>query len=207
METLIHISISELIKKSAKTICYFRKKKKKYEVNDAMIAGNNNACKKTISDLKEMRGTYKHKHYLIHYVFDELQVHKNKLTLIEHKHIKQGSIIEEWYKNCSILQAATYYSFLLKNTDKNYVTANFFVCQGNSVNNFNIKLFEKVESILDMCQIKYKIVLNNPSKFVKFYLKKNESTFNYDDAISWDSKWKFKEFNHLEKYLTYSKLN
>jgi len=102
-KSMENISCSDLIKKSAKTICYFRKKRKLYTVTEVQINGNINAEKKSISELKEMRGTYNiNDNLLLHYTIDEIINEKDKLIFIEHKHIEDNSIIEDWYLHYSI---------------------------------------------------------------------------------------------------------
>jgi len=139
-----NVSLSDLLKKSAKAICYFRNKKKQFPITSGMIEGNKVAERKTISELKEMRGTYKYKKFLIHYSFDEIQIEKsNDLILLEHKNITEGSIIEDWYIQYSILQTAVYRAFLELNPSKEYFTAKFFRKLGYNTNYIDINRYGK----------------------------------------------------------------
>jgi hypothetical protein len=184
----INFSCADLIKKSAKTICYFRKKKKQQEVTPAMIKGNQMAEKKTISELKEMRGTYNIDNLLIHYTFDEIQKKNNKIVLIEHKNIEDESDVEEWYVNYSLLQVALYRALLEINPSKEYFTAKFFRKEGFNTNYIKIEN-EKIKSILYIGDKKYKVKINSAHEIVNFYITKAKATFDYDSAIEWDVKW------------------
>jgi len=198
----INFSCADLIKKSAKTICYFRKKKKQQEVTPAMIKGNQMAEKKTISELKEMRGTYNIDNLLIHYTFDEIQKKNNKIVLIEHKNIEDESDVEEWYVNYSLLQVALYRALLEINPSKEYFTAKFFRKEGFNTNYIKIEN-EKIKSILYIGDKKYKVKINSAHEIVNFYITKAKATFDYDSAIEWDVKWKFKEWDYLKRYISY----
>jgi hypothetical protein len=206
MNTLENISASDLIKKSAKAICYFRKKRQTFKVTDRMIKGNEAAERKTISELKEMRGSYAIDNILIHYTFDEIQKEDNNITLIEHKNIEEDSIVEDWYVNYSILQLAFYYSLLLKNKSKEYYTAKFLRKQGYNTNYIKLSNDNIITAILYIGNDRYEVKPTAPTKIVNFYIDKANATFEYETAIEWDTKWKFKEYNHFKKNILINKL-
>ena len=49
-QKLPYLSLSDLLKKSAKAICYFRNKRKNFPVTERQIQGNKHAELKTISE-------------------------------------------------------------------------------------------------------------------------------------------------------------
>ncbi len=201
----INISCSDLIKKSAKAICYFRKKRKQFLVTENMIKGNESAERKIISELKEMRGTFVFDNVLLHYTFDEIQKTKNKITLVEHKNIEEDSVVEDWYLNYSLLQVAFYHSLLILNPSKEYFTALFFRKQGFNTNYLKLET-EKIQSILFIGTEKYLIKPISPEIIVDFYFNKAIASMEYESAIEWDLNWKFKEYDNLKKTFSVKKL-
>lgn len=200
---MINISASDLIKKSSKTICYFRNKKANYPVSERMLRGCEEAERKSVSEYKEMRGCYEHPFFLLFYSFDEI-IPGKPVQLIEHKNIEQGSIIEDWYVNSCILQVALYHSLAMKNPCKKYYTAKFFCKQGHETKYLDLA-GQPIKSVLKLGNTTYYISVKKPDKIVDFYFEKATTTFEYFTAINWDIKWKFKEWEHLKKYVIYTK--
>lgn len=198
----LKLSLSDLLKKSSKQICYIRNKRKNIVPSKAKIAGSKEQEKKSISEYKEMRGTFSRDNLLIFYSFDEMQISKDTLTLIEHKTIQDESTVEEWYFNSSVLQTAVYYAFLTENSAKEYYTAKFFRKQGHNTNYLDISKFSKINNILFFGKKKYQVTTTNTKELVNIYLKKARSTEEYFSATEWDDKWKFKEWAKLKKYIT-----
>jgi len=207
MVSKINVSLSDLLKKSAKAICYFRKRREQFPVTPRMVEGNEQAQLKSTSEFLEMRGTYEMKKILIHYTFDEIEIDESgDLVLVEHKNITEGSIIEPWYFESSILQTAVYRAFLERNPKKEYFTAKFFRRQGYKTKYLDVTKFGERVSILYMGNIKYAVELIHSKPLVEFYKRKANATREYESAIDWDEEWKFKEFAHLEQYIDWDEL-
>jgi len=200
-------SSSDLIKKSAKCICYFRNKNKQYAVTDNQIKGNENAISKT-TGFSEMRGIFKKDNLILYYVFDEILLKDNMASFIEHKWVDEHSVVEDWYINMSILQMALYCSLHLINNDKEYNTASFHVKQGNDINKilFDHNITEE-KYLLYFGEKIISINIINPDEIVDFYINKAKSSLTYETAIEFDFKYKFKEWENLNKYLNFTILN
>ena len=197
-----HLSLSKLLKQSAMQTCYQRKNKVERPVTEAQVKGNEMAHAKSESKFIEMRGTYQHKELLIHYAFDEVQPNNVAARLIEHKNITSGKPVEMWYYESCILQTAVYQAFAQVNPDKHLQTASFFLAQGNPKMELDLTNLY-LTSELQMSEKKYEVLLKDAKKLVEFYCRKAESTFDYDSAKSFDRRYKFKEYQHLQDYLIY----
>jgi hypothetical protein len=200
---MINISASDLIKKSSKAICYFRKKQKQRTVTERQVNGNINALNKSTSTLLEMRGCYSFDNINIYFTFDEVIPNKSNYTLIEHKYVENASIIEDWYRNYSILQVA-FYKTLFQYSPKKLITANFFINEGNPVN--EIIIDKPYENILLFGNESYKIDVITPKTIIDFYKKKSVSTIEYEQAIEWDLQWKFREYDFLKNSIKIKKI-
>lgn len=205
-EKAINISASDLLKKSAFQICYLRIKAIQKEPTERMLKGNEEAERKSISELKEMRGTYVHNAFLLHYTFDEIRVDKKKVSLIEHKSIEEGTLVEDWYLEYSILQVALYRALLELNPSTQYFTAKFYRKLGFSTNHFELQSGMKIISELQMGDDIYHVSCINPKAILDFYIKKAVSTFDYTSAKDFDMKFKRKEFALLKKHINYKKV-
>jgi hypothetical protein len=190
---MINISCSSLVKKSAKTICYYRNKKEYVSPN--MIVGSDIADLKISSKYKEMRGTFIHGDLSLHYTFDEVKI-DNGIKLIEHKSIQNK--VEDWYIDYSKIQVALYHSLMMLNPNKKLVTASFYR-HNNELN--EIEIDKDFESLLIIGDLEYEVKVFNPFKIVNFYLTKAKASLNYHNAEIWDSHWKFKEWEYLNKYI------
>lgn len=205
MEKQINISASDLLKKSAFQICYLRIKALQKEPTERMLKGNEEAERKSISELKEMRGTYVHNAFLLHYTFDEIRVNEKNgnVLLIEHKMIENGSLVENWYIENSILQIALYHSLLKLNPNKEYFTAKFYRKLGYNTNYFEVAANKKITSHLLMGDKVIEVGVKNPKALVDFFIKKAISTFDYTSAKDFDLKYKRKEFQLLKKHIVW----
>lgn len=204
---IIHMSLSDLLKKSAMQICYLRKNKEKTtQPSEAALEGNEKALGKSESKYIEMRGTYKFKYgktnISIHYSFDEIVPNEVACLLIEHKNITDNSGVELWYRNSSILQTAVYQSFASLNSDRKLRTATFFINEGNPLQVFDIdKLYLRSE--LHLGNQIYSVTAVNEQELFAFYLRKATATLSYDTAKEWDTLYKHKEFDHLHNHIKY----
>lgn len=210
-QEVIHMSLSDLVKKSAMQICYLRKNKEMTpDPTPEQIAGAEEQKRKVQSKLVEMRGTYAFANnfgqkILIHYAFDEIIPNDTSCLFVEHKNIPPGSTIELWYRNGAILQTAVYQAFAKCNEDKHLETAQFFINQGYSKLEFELEN-RYLRSELHLGDVVYSVTAVNFEELVNFYVRKAINTLNYDDAKQWDWKYKRKEFDYNHTNITYRNL-
>ena len=208
---IIHMSLSDLLKKSAMQICYLRKNKdKEPEPTKKQLEGNEAHIAKAESKLIEMRGTYiydelKDVQLHIHYSFDEIVPNDVACLFIEHKNITDGSTIELWYRNSCLLQTATYQAFAEKNPNTVLTTATFHVNQGNEKLYYDIKgLYPRSE--LHLNDIIYNVITLDAQQIVNYMLSKATATLEYETAKEWDKKNKFKDFDNLHQAIKYNNI-
>lgn len=202
---IIHMSLSGLLKSSARQLCYLRKNQQEKPVTDEQLEGNEAALKKSIG-LVEMRGTYEFeyldKKILIHYAFDEIQPNDKSCLFIEHKNIKSGSTVELWYRNASILQTAAYQAFAKVNPNKHLETAQFHIKEGYEKQEFELGTLY-LRSELHFGNYIYSVIASTPEELVEFYKSKAIASLEYDPAKMWDDKYKFKEYDFMHAHLAY----
>lgn len=196
----IGISASSVIKKSAMQICYLRTNKITPPPTQMMLDGVEAQLKRSRSEYLEMRGTLEESLYKLYYSFDEV-IPGNPIILKEHKNIKEGSEVADWYLHGSVLQVGYYESLLRVNPDRKLVTASFFVDQGNELK--TLELNKPVKSLLQMGEIHYNVEVSNPQEVVNFFARKITSTFNYQAAKAWDEEYKRKEWEVMSKYIKF----
>jgi len=198
----IHLSLSQLLKQTAMQTCYYRKNKKEKPVTEQMVKGNEIAHEKSVSKYIEMRGTYEHKHLLIHYAFDEIEVNDVSALLIEHKNITSEKPVEMWYFESCILQTAVYQAFAHVNSNKILQTATFFVNEGNP--RIELDLGNRyLNSQLRMGDKSYTVLVKDQKRLVEFYCEKALATFEYDTAKAFDTKYRRKEYQTLMDCLSF----
>jgi hypothetical protein len=202
---IIHMSLSGLLKSSAKQLCYLRKNRKEKPVTNEQLEGNEAALKKS-EGLVEMRGTYEFeyldKKILIHYAFDELKPNDKSCLFIEHKNIKSGSTVELWYRNACILQTAAYQAFAKLNPNKHLETATFHVKDGYEKQEFELGN-RYLRSELHFGNYIYSVLASTPEELVDFYKRKAIASLEYDPSKEWDGKYKFKEYDFMHANLAY----
>ena len=215
LETLVHLSMSDLLKKSAKQLCFLRKNEdQKKPPSTQMIEGDETAHAKATSKYIEMRGTYKPDititkdigQFLMHYAFDEIHVNDKSALFIEHKNVKDPDTVETWYLHSSLLQTAVYQALVKKNPNRNLYTATFHVKDGSEKQHLELKnLYEN--SQLHIGDDKYTVLVTNPQKLIDFYIKKAIASFNYQSAEAFDDKYKFHEYAALKDCFTFRPIN
>jgi len=191
-------SASNLVKQSAKQICYLRNKEK--EVSQWQINGNTMSSSK-ISGLKEMRGLYKFDDHIIFYCFDEIINTKNVIKLIEYKS-DQFNNISDYYLNKSIIQVALYFSLAKENYNKKYVTAKFLIDEGAKKQEFILD--KKLKNILNIGGKTFVIKVKNRKKILDYYFNKSIASLNYCSASEWDKDCKEKEIDYLLQFIRYN---
>ena len=122
--------------------------------------------------------------------------------LIEHKNITSGRPVEMWYFELSILQTAVYQAFAHVNPDKHLQTATFFLQEGNPMMELELNNLY-LNSELRMDNKRYKVLVTDAKKLVEFYCWKAKCTFDYTKAKAFDARYKFQEYNYLQKYLSF----
>lgn len=210
-DNVIHMSLSDLLKKSAMQICYLRKNKEKIPpATQQQIEGNEAAHAKALDEKYiEMRGTYVmdylDKRILIHYAFDEISPHEKGCLFIEHKNIKPGSTVELWYRNAAILQTGTYQAFARINPNKHLETAQFYIDQGNPKIEMDLGTMY-LHSELHFGNWIYTVHVPEANELVDFYKRKAIASLDYDTARLWDDKYKRKEFDTNHRYIAYREM-
>ncbi len=208
---VIHMSLADLVKKTAMQICYLRKNKEMTpDPTPEQIAGHEAQLSKAQSKLVEMRGTYAFANNFgqeiqIHYAFDEILPNDKSCLFLEYKNIPPGSTIELWYRNSAISQVAAYQAFAKANTDKHLETALFFINQGNPKLEFELGN-RYLQSQLHLGDMIYSVVAVEFQELVNFYVRKALATLNYDQAKEWDYKYRRREFDYTHSYIAYRNL-
>jgi hypothetical protein len=206
---IIQISLADLIKKSAKHICYLRQNQKQYNTNDTHKYTINESLKKYYN----MRGTYEalvkvvqgnsieEVQFNINYVFDTIEVNDLSVLFIEQKNITGA--IEPWYKQSCLVQAATYLAFAKGNKNNMLQTAKYAMDSGEPALKLTLgNKFLRSELRLGKRE-QYFIYMSDPDKIIQYYIEKALHTFNYNDATKWDDKHKHKDFDFLHNSITY----
>lgn len=206
---IIQISLADLIKKSAKHICYLRQNQKQYNTNDTHKYTINEALKKYYN----MRGTYEalvkvvqgnsieEVQFNINYVFDTIEVNDLSVLFIEQKNITGA--IEPWYKQSCLVQTAAYLAFAKGNKNNMLQTASYAMDSGEPALKLNLgNKFLRSELKLGKKE-QYLIYMSDPDKIIQYYIEKALHTFNFKDAEKWDEKHKHKDFDFLHNSITY----
>ena len=209
-----NVSASNLIKRSATQIVYYKSKAYFYNQNkpatQEQIKGNQNAEKMSTSEYIEMRGTYvTSDQTLIHFTFDEIQKKENKTIFIEHKYIDNEKNLEDWYIQLSILQVAFYQS--LAQDINHFITAKFLrkTHETKQLLVDNKRVFKLVFSNDGFKRV-YKIKVTNPEKILEYYLNKNKHSLlqnpaalnkDYSVAREYDAEFKGYDWDNLKQFI------
>jgi len=196
----IKFSASDLVKKSASQILFTRGKSQ--IVSDQMLKGEQFQKDTFISKggvAEELRGKYLQDNFIIYFCNDML---KDK-AMWEIKSVNDPINYPQWYLNSSLLQVA-FYKSLLMNSDGVLSTPQFRIDQGYEkqevIVNKNIDyylLFDKQE---------FKVDVLNDKEIILYFMEKAQSTLNWDDAKSFDSITRFKEFDILRDSFNFTKI-
>ena len=193
----LFFSASDLIKCSAKKICYMRGRPR--PITTKRQNDGNKWAESMIMGFPEMRGIYRAKYGTIFYSFDEIRPYKDCLKLIEYKSVEDINKIEDWYLSNSILQMAFYTSLLMLNNDKILSTASFYLKNGNPFNKIDARYTKRVLSFLNMGGVKFQVNVIEPYRIVGLFLMKASMSVNYTKATAYDAEYKFKEYDRLKK--------
>lgn len=193
----MYFSASDLIKKSASQICYFRNKPK--SAPTARQNDGNNYADNNIIGLPEMRGMFRSKYGIICYSFDETLAFVDWLQFREYKYVVDPLTVEPWLLKSSLLQVAFYQALFMLNEDKMLSTATFYVNKGHSSNTIDGSYAKKVSFFLYFGDDRYEVVVKEPYKVVLLFLMKAHMSINYNKSRAYDKEYKFKEYEHLYK--------
>lgn len=198
-----NISVANLMRQSAKQICYFRKRKENKPVTEAQKKGVEWQEKVSISEYREMRGCYETEKHLLFFSVDEVLVNNTSITFKEHKNI-QGPI-EDWYKEYCLLQTAVYHQLGLMQEKKELFTAKFFQKQRFTDKYLNYENKE-IKSLLSLGEKVFYSVAPKSTELVKYFLRKLEHTYGYEEAEEWDRQFKFKDWKQLNKFVEFKQI-
>jgi len=198
---LINFSLSELITKSAKQLCYLRKDKTYDEpmVSHKFIQNDN------FHKYFNMRGTYEYLHndiqININYVLETLEVNNESALIIERKNVVDK--VELWYKQYAVIQTAAYQAFVKLNKNKVLQTASFCIDRGEPAMKFDVKnRFIRSELHLGKREL-YNVYVPEPEKLIQYYIAKAVASLSYTTAQEWDDRHKHKDFEFLHGAINY----
>jgi hypothetical protein len=211
---VLQLSLADLIKKSAKSICYMRKPEKDFTQQKA------NSKLPEIEEQKiyyNMRGTYIANAIIrlngnveeiqlnINYTFDSIEINELAAVFVEKKNI--NNTIELWYKNICLMQTAAYQAFAKSNINKQLQTASFAIANGATPLKMDLKnKFLRSELKMGEQEI-YSIYVPEPKEIVNYFIEKAIHSLNYESAILWDAKHKYKDFDFLHTNINYRNIN
>ena len=217
------VSCSDLVKKSAMTICHFRKKDITVQPTERALKGEEHQKLASESKFVEMRGSLNIKDSIIgpdgktpeeyrmylNYCIDEIRItdkfpREMRIEFIEHKMIDPDSVVEPWYIEYSLIQTAFYRALIEINYNNHYQTATFHVNNGNPLLHLDMSRYKtdrfSMRSVLLIGDKRYQVVVRDINTIVGFYVEKAKASLDYKTAKEWDVKWKFKEYEYLKKY-------
>jgi hypothetical protein len=199
-----YYSLADLIKSSAMQICYVKSNKIIKNVTENMIAGT----KVQIDNsglYKEMACSFIKDDICISYCIDEIIFNVNDCSFVEHKYVKDINTVEDWYLNKSLLQCAVYNAIAIVNPNKKYITADFLIKKGFPCNELDISI--PINSYLKFGDRIYEVKVLDADKLVDFYFDKSTKCTDYTSAKIFDVQYKHKEYELLNKYFTFNKLD
>lgn len=197
MET-INVPLSDLIKYSAKQLCYLRKNK------SLQLNKHHYIIQNKLTTYYNMRGVYKTTvddlELNIMYVLKELQVNDLGACIMEFKNTP--GIIPLWYRQYAILQSATYQAFVKLNDNTVLQTASYAINDGATPMEFDIEN-RYIRSELHIGTELFNIYVSNSKKLVQYYIDKAIASMTYNTANKWDKIHKHKGYDSLNNVISY----
>lgn len=199
-----YYSASELLKKSAAQIVFF--KNKRQAITDRINRGmkfQHKVAEEKGCTAEEFRTCIEYKDIIIFACHDLI----TEDGFVEVKNIDEGTEVPQWFLESSLLQCAFYKSLLL-HSNGFVTTPKFRIKEGYNKESKRVDINKPY--ILHIGNDEYKVSLKNKKaseKILEYFYEKAKSTINYDDARLYDSTHKFKHFEHLKEYFTYEKIN
>lgn len=198
----MNFSAAQLVKNSAKSICYLRNHpKERNRSTPGALKGNELASKK-IKGFQEMGCKYEWKDHVVHLSYDEVRLSSKFIDLIEHKSIQYGPA-PDWYFKQSLIQVAFYHALGISYPRRDLETSKFFRKFGWKT--IKYEPTRKTRSYLFFGDTKYRVKIKKGSrqKILNFFLTKAEASLGYDTAKNFDLKYKHKEWEVLGKFIKY----
>lgn len=202
-------SASDLIKKSASQITFFKKKRENItnmlnkRIEEGVKFQHEVAVEKGCA-AEEFRTTVKYKDIIIFACHDLI----TDDAFIEVKNIDDDTKpIPSWYLESSLLQCAFYKSLLLLSNSK-VISPKFRIKEGYDRQVLRVNINNPY--ILHIGNDEYEVTLNEEDshiKIVEYFYQKASMTSDYDIAHGYDNKHKFQHFKELSKHFTYRKIN
>jgi hypothetical protein len=204
-------SAADLVKRSCAQLVYFKNYKEDV-LSQRALNGEEYQSKivkdeslaNTVAD--EMRGCYSYDDVEIFFCIDMI---KNgefyEIKSIQDDNGNETLEYSEWYLNSSLLQCAFYKSLLMEMNGNKLYTPKFRLKEGYKMScveiNNNANYYLKFGGVGV-----WRIDVVNPTDIIDFYKNKIAHITDYDDARAFDREFKWKEFEVLKKYFTFSKI-
>lgn len=204
MEDKFQFSASDLIKKSAAQIKYLQLRRELYRkrLTENCQRGVNYqakmACK--LEAAEEYRGTYCQNDIVIYFCNDLVTARK----IVEVKSVVGA--VESWYFESSLLQTAFYKAMLMLSNGWLF-TPKFRIKEGYARN--KIQVNPLIDYHLLFGNKEYKIIIptiEDAKIIVDFFVQKASiiAKGSWDEARSFDSKYKFKQYEALNNHFKYN---
>lgn len=207
-------SASELIKRSAAQLVYFRRTGTKPQITENMKIGESYQYKVSDTERKnghkvadEMCGCYTFGENAIYFCIDIVR----EDCFVEVKSVfdesgKDSLTYPEWYFESSILQCAVYKSLLMNMDGDTLVTPQFRLNEGCEYK--TLKAERSLPYLLKFGSVGvYRVDVTDSKRIIKFLKDKINALKDYDTARAFDTKYKHKEFNLLRDCFTYKKVS
>jgi hypothetical protein len=198
---MISFSAKDLLTRSCMQIKMFAEHPEKKPLPSQMVAYGEKfqkAVADTIPNIvgEEMRGSYVNMAHGITINFSNDIVCEDKI--IEVKSVKYP--VEDWYLNSSLLQCAFYKSMIALGA-RHFETASFYVNLGHERKYVDVS--QAVRYILIFGEEKYEVFVSSPHDVVWFFEHKALCSTDWSIAKAWDAKYKHREFECLNQYISY----
>lgn len=194
-----NFSAADLVKRSAMQIKYFREKSMDRPHTAKMDQGverQKKVAKENLGSCEEMRSTLESGDIIIFACHDIVCGDR----IIESKSTEYGK--EDWYLESSLVQTAFYKSILMQSSGW-LVTPKFRVKEGYERE--TNKVDPNIPYQLDFGGDVYDVVVNNPNAIINYFVEKAKATLgSYDDCRDYDAEHKFKHFEQLKDYFSFS---
>lgn len=209
----MNYSTALLVKRSAKQLNYFLKHTKEPKkdgivlidpfepiASEDQIEGNRQAGSKAQSEFVEMLGVFKHRDISIYFSIDEIRPGKKWDYIVEHKWLKEGKSLEDWFFRQSLIQAAFLGS--LASFVKDLKTAGFVKDRPHNIIELKDKFFTRLCFGDDTYDVKFEVL-----PIMRFFLTKARCVKSYKKAMQFDNTYRFHEWDkYFKHYIKYRKV-
>lgn len=206
-------SASELLKRSAAQLVYFRRTGNKPQTTENMKIGE--AYQAKVSESTRNEGHKVADEMGGCYVFDVNAIYFCIDIVREDCFVEVKSVFDEngqdcltypnWYFENSVLQCAVYKSLLLNMEGNILVTPKFRLNDGYDLRKMNVN--KSLPYILKFGNVgTFRVDVANDGKLLKFLKDKIKALKDYDTARAFDAIYKHKEFGLLQDCFTYTKI-